>query len=125
MEGSSWILEWESTLLLISNCTYIVGSLNSFGLQEWISMNYWTSLKEIAGSITMMLLLWSYHLKEEFGSHQESTFDDIIHKQAMFSIQAILQFRISARDSLQAVWKALLLTVVHGGPLGFVFCLTA
>lgn len=73
----------------------------------------------------MMLLLWSYHSKEEFGSHQESTFDNIIHKQALFSIQAILQFRFSARDSLQAVWKALLLTVVYGGgPLGFVFSLS-
>lgn len=88
-------------------------------------MNYWTSRKEIAGNITMMLLLWSYHLKEEFGSHQESTFDNINHKQAMLSIQALLQFRISARDSMQAIWKALLLTVGPGGPLGFVFCLTA
>lgn len=40
-------------------------------------MNYWTSLKEIGESTMMMSLSWWYRLKEEFGSHQESTFEII------------------------------------------------
>lgn len=43
-----------------------------FPFQEWVSMNCWISLKEIAESTMMMSLLWLYRLKEEFGSHQES-----------------------------------------------------
>ena len=36
-------------------------------------MNYWTSPKEIVGSTTMMLQLWWYLSKEEFGSRLGST----------------------------------------------------
>jgi hypothetical protein len=50
-------------------------------------MNYWTSRKETAESIMMMLLLWLFHLKEEYGSHQESTSETFIHE--IYSIQEI------------------------------------
>lgn len=60
---------------------YLALNWNCFGLQEWISMNYWTSHKETAGSTMTMSPLWLYRLKEEFGSHQESTFDNFIHRQ--------------------------------------------
>jgi hypothetical protein len=29
-----------------------------------------------------MLLLWLFHLKEEYGSHQESTSETFIHKRS-------------------------------------------
>lgn len=46
-------------------------------LQAWISMNYWTSRKGIEESTMMMLLSWWYRWREEFGSHQESTYETL------------------------------------------------
>ena len=56
----------------------------SIYLQEWIFMNYWTSPKEIVGSTTMMLQLWWYLSKEEFGSRQGNTSEFL---QLMASVQ--------------------------------------
>lgn len=70
-------------------------------------MNYWTFHKEIGGSTMMMLLSWLYHLKEEFGSHQGSTYENFIQKSIFHTGVIAVQF--SGRDILQAVRKALLL----------------
>lgn len=44
-------------------------------LQVWTSLNYWTYLKGTDGSTMMMLQLWLFHLKGEFGSPLGNTFD--------------------------------------------------
>lgn len=66
----------------------------------------------------MMSLSWLYHLKEEFGSHQGSTYENFIQKSIFYTGVIAVQF--SKRDILQAVRKALLL-INFLGPYFYLF----
>lgn len=64
-------------------------------LQEWIFMNYWIFRMGIGANITMMFLLWWFHLKEESGDHLDSCLKQLhTHTQHSFGSSLSLPARL-------------------------------